>query len=53
MDWGFGFGICSLRCREWMVKAALPYSTGTSTQQSVITSMGKESEKEWTSEWPA
>ena len=47
MDWGFGTGICTLLHMESMVSRDLLYSTGNSIQYSVITSMGKESEKEW------
>ena len=43
---GFGTGICTLFYMEWMVNRDLLYSTGNSTQNSVITHMGKESEKE-------
>ena len=51
-SWGGGgvdrcwIDICILHM-EWMAKRSLLYSTGGFTQYSVITSMGKESEKEW------
>ena len=47
MDWEFGIRICTLLYREWMVKRDLLYSTGNAIQHSVITYLGKESEKEW------
>ena len=46
MDWGFGMGICTLLYVGWMVNGNLLYSTRNSTQYSVMTYMGKESEKE-------
>ena len=48
MDWGFGIGMHILLYMEWIVNEDLPYSSGNSTQYSVITYVGKESEKEWT-----
>ena len=45
MDWGFGIGICTLQYMEWMFNGDLLYSIRNSTQYSVITYMGKESEK--------
>ena len=47
MDWGFGIGICTLRCVEWSASENLLYSTGHLAQYSVITYKGKESEREW------
>ena len=38
-------GLCTLLYMEWMVNGDLQYSTGNSTQHSVIAYMGKESEK--------
>ena len=38
--------ILTILC-EWMVSRDLLYSTGNTTQDSVIASVGKESEKEW------
>ena len=46
MDWWFGIGIWTQLYMKWMVTGDLLYSTGNSTQYSVITYMGKESEKE-------
>ena len=47
MDWGFGISICMLLTMECMANGDLLSSTGNSIQYSVITYMGKESEKEW------
>ena len=47
MDWGSGTGICTLLYMERMANGDLLYSTENSAQYSVITHMGKESEKEW------
>ena len=44
---GFGMGICTLWSVECLANRDLPYSTGDSTQYSVIIYVGKESEKEW------
>ena len=46
MDWSFVTGICTLLYMECMVSGDLLHSTGNSTQYSVITSVGKECEKE-------
>ena len=46
MRLGFGIGICTLLYRECMVNEGLLSITGNSTQYLVITSMGKESEKQ-------
>jgi len=46
-DWEFGIGTFIMRYMEWLANRDLWYSTGNSTQYSVITYMGKESEKEW------
>ena len=45
MDWGFGIGICTLLHMEWRANGDPLYSIGNSTQHSVITHTGKESEK--------
>ena len=47
MDWDFGIGICTLLYMEWLINEDLLHSTGNSPQYSVITFMGKVSEKEW------
>ena len=47
MGWGFGIGMCTLQYVAWMVNGDLLYSTGNSTQESVIIYVGKESETEW------
>ena len=47
MDLGFGIGICTLRYMEQLANRNLLYSTGNSTQYSVIIYVGKESEIEW------
>ena len=47
MDWELGIGKCTLLYMEWMINGDQLYSRGKSTQCSVITYMGKESEKEW------
>ena len=39
--------IVTLQYMEWMSNKDLPYSTGKSTQYSVVTYIEKESEKEW------
>ena len=41
MDGNFGPGRCTLLYMEWMGNGVLLYSTGNSTQYSVITNMGK------------
>ena len=41
MDWGFGTGIHTLRYMEWMASGDLLYSTGNSTQYSIIIYTGK------------
>ena len=43
VDWGFGTGICALRCVEWLANGDLLYSIKNSTQYSVIIYVGKES----------
>ena len=40
MDWWFGIGIWTQLYMKWMVTGDLLYSTGNSTQYSVITYMG-------------
>ena len=47
MDGEFGVGRCKLLHLEWINTKVLLYSTGNSTQYSIITYMGKESKKEW------
>ena len=42
-----GIDIYILLYMEWMCEKDLLYSTGKSIQYSVVTQMGKESEKEW------
>ena len=42
-----GINICTVLYIKQITNKVLWYSTGTSTQQSVITYMGKECEKEW------
>ena len=42
MDWGPGIGMCTWLYMDWMVNRDLLYSTGDSTQCSVITYMGKD-----------
>ena len=44
-DWDFETGICTLLYIEWITNKDLLYSTGNSTQYSVVAYMGKESEK--------
>ena len=43
----FGIDIYTLLYMEYISNRDLLYSTGTSTQYSVVTYEGKESEKEW------
>ena len=45
MYWGFGTGICTLQYIGWMVNEDLLYGTGNSTQDFVITYMGKNLKK--------
>lgn len=44
---GLGLTYTHTRIKQ-IINKDLPYSTENSTQQSVVTSTGKESEKEWT-----
>ena len=44
-NWQSGNGICTLWCIDQLANRNLLYSTGNSTQYSVIIYMGKESEK--------
>ena len=46
MEWEFGVSRCKLLYIEWIINKDLLYSTGNSTQYSVITYMRKESEEE-------
>ena len=46
MDCGFGIGMCTLLYVEGMVIVDPLHSIGSSTQYSMITYKGKESEKE-------
>ena len=48
MDWEFGVSRCKPSQVEWITHKDLPKGTGNSTQHSVTTEMGTESEKEWT-----
>ena len=45
IKWEIGIDICTLPYIEWITTKALLYSTGSSTQQSVMAYMGKESLK--------
>ena len=45
INWEIGVDIYTLLCRKQITNKDLPYSTGKSTQYSVITYMGKESKK--------
>ena len=47
MNWEIGIDIYTLICIKWITYKNLLYSTGNSTQYSVMTYMGKESKKEW------
>ena len=47
MDRESGVNRCKLLHLEWKSSEILLYSTGNSTQYSVVTYMGKESEQEW------
>ena len=47
INWEIGIDIFTLLYLEWMISKDLLYSIGKSTQYSVVTYMGKESEKEW------
>ena len=46
MEWGFGTGICTLRYMEQLANRDLLYSTGNSTQYSVIIYVGKNQREE-------
>ena len=46
MNWEIGIDIYILICIKWIINKDLLYSTGNSSQYSVITYMEKESEKE-------
>ena len=48
---GLGLAICTLLYMKWMVNRDLLYSKGNSTQYSLVSYMGKESEKEWICEY--
>ena len=45
IKWEIGIDICTLPYIEWITTKALLYSTGSSTQKSVMAYMGKESLK--------
>ena len=45
MEWEFGVGRCKLLHLEWIKDKDLLYSTGNSSQYSVMAYMGKESKK--------
>ena len=47
MNWKIGIGIYTLLYIKWITNRDLLYSIGNSTQYSIITYTGKESEKEW------
>ena len=47
MHWEIGIDMYTLMCIKWMTNKNLLYSTGNSTQYSVMAYMGKESKKEW------
>ena len=47
IDWEFGIDMYTLLYLKYITNRDLLYSTGNSTQYSIITYMGKESEKEW------
>ena len=47
MDRGCGIGRCTLWYMEWLANGDLLYSTGNSTQYSVMICVGKESKREW------
>ena len=47
MDWGSEIGMFVVFYMEWIVNGDLLYNSENSTHLSVITCMGKESEKEW------
>ena len=46
IDWEFGTGIYTLLYMEWMINRDLLYSTENTIQYSMISNVGKESEKE-------
>ena len=45
INWEIGIDIYTLLCRKYITNKDLLYSTGKSTQYSVIASVGKESKK--------
>ena len=47
INWEVGTDIYTLLYIKWITNKDLLYSTGNSTQYSVMTYMGKESKKEW------
>ena len=47
INWEFGINVYTLLYIKYIINKDLLYRTGNSTQYSVITYMGKESEKEW------
>ena len=46
MNWEIGIDICTLLCIKWITNENLLYSTGNSTQCSVVTKMRRKSKKE-------
>ena len=44
-DWGCEIGMCALSCLKWLANGDLLWSTGNSTQYSLMIDMGIESEK--------
>ena len=47
INWEVGIGICTLLYMGWMINGDLLCGVESSIQYSVVTYMGKESEKEW------
>ena len=47
INWEIGIDIYILLYIKWIINKDLLYSTGNSTQYSVMNYMGKESKKEW------
>ena len=47
MNWEIGIDMYTLMCIKWMTNKDLLYSTGNSTQYSVMAYMAKDSKKEW------
>ena len=47
INWEIGIDVYTLLYIKQLTNKDLPYSTGNSTQYSIMTYMGKESKKEW------